>query len=55
MDEAVQIESAGIDSQAEADRYTALVQRALEGQGNAVNAFAQASARARTIEQELTA
>jgi hypothetical protein len=54
MEEAVRIDSAGIDSQAEADRYNALVQRALEGQGNAVNAFPQASARARTIEQELT-
>lgn len=54
MEEAVRIDSAGIDSQAEADRYNSLVQRALEGQGNAVNAFAQASARARTIEQELT-
>jgi hypothetical protein len=52
LEEALAIE-AGISSQAEADRYNAAVERALEAQGNAVNDFAQASARARTIEQEL--
>lgn len=54
LEEALAIEAAGIFSQADADRYNAAVERALEAQGNAVNDFAQASASARTIEQELT-
>jgi hypothetical protein len=53
MAAAVAIDSAGITSQAQADRYNLLVDRAFEAQGNAVNDFAQASARARTIELEL--
>jgi hypothetical protein len=53
LKQALAIEAAGITSQAEADRYNAAVERALEAQGNAVNDFAQAASRAQTIRLEL--
>lgn len=53
MKEAVAIQSAGIDSQTEADKYNALVNRALEAQGNGVNEFERAKVRAQGIGQEL--
>jgi hypothetical protein len=53
MEKAVAIEDAGIYSQAQADKYSALVSRALEAQGNAINAFERAKARAASIRLEL--
>jgi hypothetical protein len=54
MEEAVAIESAGITSQAEADKYSALVGKALEAQGNAINVFERAKAQAASIQLELS-
>jgi hypothetical protein len=53
MEKAVAIEDAGIFSQAQADKYSDLVGRAVEAQGNAVNSFEQAKARATSIRLEL--
>ena len=54
MEQALALEAAGILSQADADRYSSWIEGAIEAQGNAVNDFAQASVRARTIQEELT-
>lgn len=54
MERALAIEDAGIYSQADADRYNKFVERGIEGQGNAVNTFIQASTKARTIQEELS-
>jgi hypothetical protein len=53
MEKAVAIEDAGIFSQAQADKYSDLVGRAVEAQGNALNTFEQAKARAASIRLEL--
>jgi hypothetical protein len=53
MEKALALEDAGIYSQAAADKYNALVERALETQGKAISAFGLAKARAAIIRQEL--
>lgn len=53
LKQAVAIDEAGISSQEQADKYNALIDQAIEGQGNAINALVRARARAEQIANSL--
>jgi hypothetical protein len=53
MKKAAAIDSAGIESQTEADKYNDLVTRSIDAQANAISVFERAKLRAQEIGQQL--